>query len=546
MGRNPFRTRPGGLSGPQPTHTSLGKAPGSIWATKRAKRGQAVRREGVFPDSDGEGARKLFSSSEEDSDSDRDETRARPKKRTTYSRSTKSTTEKQVRVYAAEARQSSLTVGARRSSSPALGSLSAHQANKHNLDEAKLEAEGVSSHESDTPGPDSDDPDRPVLSRKKQKRVKARMASAAAKVGRGTTSVESRQAATWGRQEEHDQVDEQERIRRARLAALERRFGGGDGGTTSGAAGPSTREALVLSSSDDDDDSHPAQHQTSRRAPIASTSNPATPALPVGELRNTSQQRYMTLTALRTTAKKKRKSATAATEGAGRRPKKGETFGGWGRTLGDDEDEEGRTRAVEQGLEEHVRKRREDRERRSAVAGGTGGGSKAEGKGKGTGKERETGSRGLFLSDSDEDNYKEGADQADGEIEEEEEEEEDVAARLGAKKPPTRRRTTTAKPAQAGPSSASSYYAHLHLPRFVDPRADLARRKRLASLSSPPTSDFSPSSSSDNDEAEVDTSVGEKEEKELKRMKRVEREMREKKRRFREERRAGYSNKRRY
>ncbi|KAL7339991.1 hypothetical protein BJY59DRAFT_217905 [Rhodotorula toruloides] len=75
MARTPFRSR-SGLSGPQPTHTSLGKAPGSKWGTKRAKAGQRVRRKGVFPSSDEEGGtgkakgfgRKLVSSDDEDAE----------------------------------------------------------------------------------------------------------------------------------------------------------------------------------------------------------------------------------------------------------------------------------------------------------------------------------------------------------------------------------------------------------------------------------------------------------------------------------------------
>lgn len=59
MGRNPFRTRPGGFSGSQPTHASLAKAPGSKWCTRRARPGQRIARDGAFPYSLGQGARLL-------------------------------------------------------------------------------------------------------------------------------------------------------------------------------------------------------------------------------------------------------------------------------------------------------------------------------------------------------------------------------------------------------------------------------------------------------------------------------------------------------
>ncbi|BGO98027.1 hypothetical protein JCM10021v2_001685 [Rhodotorula toruloides] len=82
MARTPFRSC-SGLSGPQPTHTSLGKAPGSTWGTKRAKAGQRVRRKGVFPSSDEEGGtgrakgvRRKLVSSQRASSSRASETRA--------------------------------------------------------------------------------------------------------------------------------------------------------------------------------------------------------------------------------------------------------------------------------------------------------------------------------------------------------------------------------------------------------------------------------------------------------------------------------------
>ncbi|GAA6055980.1 hypothetical protein JCM3770_000759 [Rhodotorula araucariae] len=63
MARKPWRPR-SGLSGPQPTFASQGKAPTSGWGVRRAKRGTgAVSREGAFPE--GSGQRLALSSTDE-------------------------------------------------------------------------------------------------------------------------------------------------------------------------------------------------------------------------------------------------------------------------------------------------------------------------------------------------------------------------------------------------------------------------------------------------------------------------------------------------
>lgn len=90
----------------------------------------------------------------------------------------------------------------------------------------------------------------------------------------------------------------------------------------------------------------------------------------------------------------------------------------------------------------------------------------------------------------------------------------------------------------SGTPAPSSQYAHLNLPRFVDPRADLARRKKRE-LSSPPTSAFE---SSDGEGPRV---VGGREQDELAKFERLDRRLKRKKAKFREERWPGYSNPRR-
>jgi len=52
MPGRPFRSRLG-ISGPQPTHSALGKAKGSQWGTKRAKAGQRIGRIDAFPEDGG-------------------------------------------------------------------------------------------------------------------------------------------------------------------------------------------------------------------------------------------------------------------------------------------------------------------------------------------------------------------------------------------------------------------------------------------------------------------------------------------------------------
>ncbi|GAA5865713.1 hypothetical protein JCM3774_004976 [Rhodotorula dairenensis] len=541
MGRNPFRTRRGGLSGPQPTHTSLGKAPGSKWGTKRAKPGQRIAREGVFPDSDAEGARTLGQADPEagsDLD-DREPQLPQPKRR----RSAKSTTEKEVRAYAAEARQSSLGAVSAASSPPLRFNSAA------TLDAATDLRLYASSHESDTPGPDSDDPDRPALSRKRAARARMRGPNFEASPGRSKEGLPVDQKGKGVYRYADDKAgargdDEQEQLRRARLAALEKRLGtdvaeGGRGaGGREGGADKSigTSTTLILSDSSDSNQNEPTPAFV-----MASTSRVA--VLPPGELRNTSQQRHMTLTALRTSKTKKRRNKSAGTD---------DLFSGLGKTLRDGD--EGRASAVVKGVQEHVRKVREAKKRAAAAVGP---GKSAQG---GEGKELHAG--GLFLRESEDEH-------GDGDTDSEEDDgrgggghkEGNVASRTGLA--PRRRRRRKVREATIDnadecadpvgdkddlPESAQSAYAHLHLPRFVDPRADLARRKRLASLDSPPTSDFSsPSSDEDSTRDEATKEGGQKarEARELNEMRKVEREMKRKKAKFREERRPGYSNPRR-
>ncbi|KWU43564.1 hypothetical protein RHOSPDRAFT_26242 [Rhodotorula sp. JG-1b] len=450
MGRNPFRSRPGGLSGPHPT---------SLHQPRKAT-----------------ATVKLTGSTITSSQTQRTQTRSRLGHRDALPpdlRSAKSTTEKQIRAYAAQARQAPLSSSS--SAAPGPPPL------RHPDDEA---ATG-SSHESDTPGPDSE--------------------PGASGSGGGLDEVQAEQA----------------KIRRARLAALERRLGPADSGSTENKP-PFPTLVLSDSSNSDSDLQADPQHQP----PIASTSRvTAAAVLPPAELRNTSQQRYMTLTALRATTTK------AAKNKGGRRRQ-----GCGGRD----------------GLGEACRKVREGKKKKKREAANANVNEKKGAAGRtrttnaGGGKDRVQGGGGgggageLFLGESDDfdDNDGDGEDDDEG-----------VAARS------TRRggkaRQVVGDDSGDGDSDGHgrspqnpSPYAHLHLPRFIEPRADLARRKRLATLDSPPTSDFS-SSSDDDQEGEDDTGWKEREAREPRKLKKVEREMKGKKRRFREERRPGYSNPRR-
>ncbi|POY72566.1 hypothetical protein BMF94_4393 [Rhodotorula taiwanensis] len=514
MGRNPFRTRPGGLSGPQPTHSSLGKAPGSKWGTKRAKPGQPIRRDGVFPDSDAEGAHRL--ASDQDSDFDSEQEPLATKSSSTKRRSAKSTAAKAVHAYSAETRTTSLSRSSRRRSVHA----QSDSQDEEGDGDAALGADDVSDHDSDTTvGADSDDPDRPSYSRKKRMRAQ------------NPTYKQARDARTAQRTPAAED-DEQERMRRIRAEAVARRLGlAGEG------AGPVKSEkkqvALVIDDSSSEEDRGPPVASTSQ-VRLDSSPGSSRPVLSPVELRRTDQPRFMTLTALRTASKKKGSKA-----GARKKPKKGDAFYGSGNLLVSED--EIQADDVERDLEEYL-----SRKKRKVVKG-----AKAD-KGKGR-----AGDDALFRDDS---SAGEGSDDDQDAV---------VARQLGAKKRDASSAGTNSsrsrglkKNASAsilsneeeddddddgGPPATKSSYSHLKIPKFVDPRADLARRKRLAELSSPPTSDFSSDDGGvdDGDRPGLNADVLEKERLELKRLKKVEREMKRKKQRYREERRPGYSNPRR-
>ncbi|GAA5912889.1 hypothetical protein JCM5296_003896 [Sporobolomyces johnsonii] len=181
MGRRPFRGRHG-ISGPQPTFAALAKAKASSWGTKRAKAGQRVSRMDAFPD---EGGKKLVESSDDEM--------------TTKGRRASSSLAAKVRAHAATKRSFPARTGLR--SPPAF-----------DLPSGVDSVSSVSSHSSDEE-PDSDDPDRESS---KTRRWNEKVAAAKAK-------SEARKRGK-GRQSQDDQEqDEREKLRKARLAAAEKR-----------------------------------------------------------------------------------------------------------------------------------------------------------------------------------------------------------------------------------------------------------------------------------------------------------------------------------
>ncbi|KAJ8295713.1 DEAD-box ATP-dependent RNA helicase 35 [Rhodotorula toruloides] len=538
MARTPFRSR-SGLSGPQPTHTSLGKAPGSKWGTKRAKAGQRVRRKGVFPTSDEEGGtghakgmgRKLVSSDDEDA-----EAAGSKGQRASSSRAS------ETRAFAALARTTSAR---RRSPRPAASdSEDSEDEIDWSLGDKRLGRKRREVGSSDPDASLSEDvhsdlevkavpppPPQPPLRTDSPDAAALRRLRADAALKR----LEKSKVIEVLDSTEEDEVKQQEleRLQAGPDSLGPRREKGKSVSPKGKKGGKKGKGRRLMDSDGDGEDVEQFRQRMKREAEAKKRREKAKEVGANGRLFRKGSVEAEELKPLDFAAaagendseadlqpldRPARATASSASTSPPRRTRRRRTSPPPSSSSdSDDADNQHydaralrRARTSGKAASEFIND--SDDERDAAVRGG--------------GQWIETGGSGGRVRIGAAGGGAGGA------------------AKMGKK--PAERKKKVVKPAREDSSDddsdnapgPSSDYAHLNLPRFIDPRADLARRKKRE-LSSPPTSAFE---SSDGEGPRV---VSGREQDELDKFERLDRRMKRKKAKYREERRPGYSNPRR-
>ncbi|GJN87161.1 hypothetical protein Rhopal_000106-T1 [Rhodotorula paludigena] len=556
MARRPWRPRTG-LSGPQPTFAAQGKAPSAGWGTVRAKKGTgSVSREGAFPEE--EGNRLVLSSSDEvESDEEPQNKRRR-------------------RIAASGPSNQSLRATAATARTLRLPSLE--------LDDFATEQEplsDVSDHKNDLE-PDSDDPDRESSRARRQREKAALRLDPAARAVRQQEGVEEDDAARMRREraeaalrrasasqvvvlhdsdeEERAVAEEQKRLEagpqlvggRANTKSKEREEGkAGKGKKAKGGMKKGKGRRLVETDESDgvlddlaafrrrrtlrkDQDEGNARRDKGKGKAVEALFNPGSD---VDELDDGDFAGHLSDDDLPSPAEIARRSSTSSAKSTShRKPRRTR------QSPSPAVDERAARRARTSGKDaaafiNDTDDEREEKRRGGGVVlhtGGVGGGTirlrgplrdGASADHNAVASTARAASRGWSQDSSEDDD-----------------DEDDMRHPA-----PKSAKRAIGRSASGTPLTDADAYSHLGISHFIDPRADLAKRKKRA-LSSPPTSAFS---SSDGDDASPATQqrrtkgLSRKERDEMDEFAAVDKRMRRKKREYREERKPGYSNPRR-
>ncbi|GAA5998749.1 uncharacterized protein JCM10292_007205 [Rhodotorula paludigena] len=556
MARRPWRPRTG-FSGPQPTFAAQGKAPSAGWGTVRAKKGTgSVSREGAFPE--GQGNRLVLSSSDEAESVDEP-----PNKR-------------RRRISASGPSKQSLRATAATARSLRLPSLE--------LDDSAAEQEplsDVSDHKSDLE-PDSDDPDRESSRARRQREKAALQRTVPDRARTQQEGVEEDDAARMRREraeaalrrasasqvvvlldsdEEQRAVEEEQKKLeagqqlvggRATAKGQEREgVNGGKGKKAKGGMKKGKGRRLVETDESDGvlDDLAAFRRRRARQKEqvdgdalrdkgkgraVEALFNPDSD---VDELDDGDFEGHPSDDDLPSPAEIARRPSTSSTKSTTRRKPRRTR-----QTPSPAVDDRAARRARTSGRDaaafiNDTDDEREEERRGGGVVlhtGGVGGGTiRLRGPrngGDSADRDAAASTSRTAHRGSSQDAFEEDEDGGD--------------KRHPAPKPAKR---ALGRSASGTPLADADAYSHLGISQFVDPRADLAKRKKRA-LSSPPTSAFS---SSDGDDASLATrqrrtkGLLRKERDEMDEFAAVDKRMRRKKREYREERKPGYSNPRR-